>query len=307
MSFILVKQEETGCDFKVFCEQKGLDPDKVAWVVPKHNADLDQPDAINLHLPLDKIHSEKVLLKLWRAVGCGYHLLLPVRHQTNFNYFDDHFPIDEAAYEPDFWETDSPPNKAVAAIYMAEFKRLQQWFEANAPVEKKFFYSHLPTQQAAEIRWEALQAGFNKQNKPKKPTADTSPDTPPPSVNYTTCVLLGLGAGLIAGSVAVGLLFAFPPAGLSVAAMAGIVTAVTVASSLLGGISGYFMEKRRMKKEKLFVPLEIFPKEDEEDPDKIWTLDVPTDDVHYSLPNYRKKAKKPEEKQDSCRIACQIL
>ncbi len=64
---------------------------------------------------------------LWRAMGAGYDLLIPVRTHNNSTYFDNSLNTDDNV-EPNFWGQNlKTPNKALATFYITELDRIHDF------------------------------------------------------------------------------------------------------------------------------------------------------------------------------------
>lgn len=70
--------------------------------------------------------ANKAIADLWRAVGAGYHLVLPVRNHNNDTYFSE--SLKDTKVEPNFWGgIQMKPNKALADHYTNHLNILTQF------------------------------------------------------------------------------------------------------------------------------------------------------------------------------------
>lgn len=136
------------------------------------------------------------LQDLYKAVGAGYHLILPVREHADTEYFDQGlFP--NGVREPNFWGgAQKEPNKPLANYYTQQLDDLYRFLalsvesrdeKAQADPEHPFYQAYLQGQRmGADDPWLRQSS---KQGSPKKPvvpqkTADTSGLPPPPAPKY---------------------------------------------------------------------------------------------------------------------------
>jgi hypothetical protein len=86
----------------------------------------------------------EAVLDLWRAIGYGMNLALPVRPFTN-KYFTRQFRDTYPPIEPSFWGAAAPtPNIILANYYQFELERLDRYLENGSdsmiPIEFKPWY-----------------------------------------------------------------------------------------------------------------------------------------------------------------------
>ncbi len=69
---------------------------------------------------------------LYRAVGAGFHLCLPVRGHVDTTYFDNGLADTDGVAEPSFWgETLKTPNKPLAQHYITELDKLAAFLDLS--------------------------------------------------------------------------------------------------------------------------------------------------------------------------------
>lgn len=72
------------------------------------------------------------LADLYRAVGAGYHLLLPARAHNNTTYFNSGLADTKDSLEPSFWGLNlTTPNKPLATHYIQELDKLAVFFKLS--------------------------------------------------------------------------------------------------------------------------------------------------------------------------------
>lgn len=114
------------------------------------------------------------LADLYRAVGAGYHLLLPVRSHHNTTYFDSGLADTDGLAEPSFWGLNlKTPNKPLATHYIQELDTLAEFIKlpeeerikaAQADSLNPFFAAYLEGLQMQEDDpWLQLPVSTKKQ------------------------------------------------------------------------------------------------------------------------------------------------
>ncbi|MDR3503815.1 MAG: hypothetical protein P4L79_14650 [Legionella sp.] len=103
---------------------------------------------------------QSALADLYRAVGAGYHLLLPVRAHNNTTYFDSGLADTQGLVEPSFWGLNlTTPNKPLATHYIQELDKLAVFIQspeeerlktAQADSSNPFFAAYLDGLQMQE-------------------------------------------------------------------------------------------------------------------------------------------------------------
>jgi hypothetical protein len=118
------------------------------------------------------------LADLYRAVGAGYHLLLPVRKHNDTTYFDSGLADTNGPVEPSFWGFNLKiPNKPLATHYIQELDKLAAFIKlpeeerltaAQTDSSNHFFAAYLDGLQMQEDDpW--LQLPVNKQRPTVQP------------------------------------------------------------------------------------------------------------------------------------------
>lgn len=88
----------------------------------------------------DQINCEMPIADLWKAVGSGYSLALPVRPHQNTEYFDS--AIGDTNCEPNFWGgVVNNPNKMLANEYCAQLEILKRFVNSDDNVKQMLFKS----------------------------------------------------------------------------------------------------------------------------------------------------------------------
>lgn len=148
--------------FTRFCKQYQIDPEKTVFIFPgnpsHHSAnqtlyskkaggglahvayELGEHGIPTLSLPTtgmngieddkSKLLAEHAVADLWRAVGFGLNIALPVRSQTNNQYFDNRLMNCNEKLEPSFWggiETIS--NKSLGNYYLEQLNLLSEFLK----------------------------------------------------------------------------------------------------------------------------------------------------------------------------------
>ena len=82
---------------------------------------------------------ENAIADLYRAVGAGYSLLLPVREHSNSTYFDSSLKA-QSNLEPSFWGANAlTPNKPLANYYIQELDRLHAFIASPTDQSNPFW------------------------------------------------------------------------------------------------------------------------------------------------------------------------
>lgn len=135
---------------------------------------------------------------LWKAVGAGYDLVLPVR---KFNSLVDRFfssPLDSTDYEPNFWgQNDKTPNLSLANFYIEHLDRLAKFMKVKDTDKEASYLSKLEKEHPNLFN--AYQSGKNiKKDDPwlqtpsgkfKAPPHKTKDMSPPSVSNIPKSVL----------------------------------------------------------------------------------------------------------------------
>lgn len=80
------------------------------------------------------ILAQHAIADLWKALGFGLNLALPVRVQSGKKYFDDCFNDN---YEPSFWGGILiSSDKKLANYYLGELKRIKEFTETHNSLSK---------------------------------------------------------------------------------------------------------------------------------------------------------------------------
>lgn len=150
-------------NYKIFCEYNNLTLEKTVFIFPgniKHNLEQDNLFSIKsgsglaevaeklgkngsptLSLPTigmdDWLSSDvtqniaKMAIKaLWRAIGAGFNIVLPVRDHSNDTYFSR--ALNNTNFEPNFWGgVQFQPNKELADYYTLNLNLLAKFLESN--------------------------------------------------------------------------------------------------------------------------------------------------------------------------------
>lgn len=86
--------------------------------------------------------AQKAVADLWKAVGKGYSLVIPVRNHKNAQYFSQ--PLAGTGLEPSFWGgVESTPNKSLADFYTAQLNILAQFINNQTDVALATKATHL--------------------------------------------------------------------------------------------------------------------------------------------------------------------
>ncbi|MFJ1267192.1 hypothetical protein ACD661_01335 [Legionella lytica] len=120
------------------------------------------------------------LADLYRAVGAGYHLLLPVRTHDDTTYFDSGLADTKGDLEPSFWGFNlKTPNKPLATHYIQELNKLAVFIKLSeeerlkaveADSSNPFFAAYLDGLQMQENDpWLQLPSTVKKQITPVLP------------------------------------------------------------------------------------------------------------------------------------------
>ncbi|AHE67749.1 DUF5617 domain-containing protein [Legionella oakridgensis] len=155
--------------FKTACIDQGLDPQKVVFLFPGNSghhgrnitlfsikgggglaaasADIGRKGYPTLSLPTTSMEQWSknltqqqivagAIADVYRAIGAGYSLMLPIREHSNTSYFDSGLQYSDGLAEPSFWgENQKIPNKPLANYYTTELDKLHA-FMALADDEK---------------------------------------------------------------------------------------------------------------------------------------------------------------------------
>lgn len=137
------------------------------------------------------------LADLYRAVGAGYHLLLPVRSHDDTTYFDSGLADTKDLLEPSFWGQNlKTPNKPLATHYIQELDKLAVFIKlseeerlkaAQADSTNPFFEAYLDGLQMKEDDpWLQLPNTVKKQLPSVQPKPISSPIVKKEEVIVTT-------------------------------------------------------------------------------------------------------------------------
>jgi hypothetical protein len=86
---------------------------------------------------------DNAIADLWRAIGAGFDLILPVREHSGTKYFSN--PINDSIFEPSFWGgIQIQANKNLADYYILHLSLLQEFLGNNEINLKKEFLKNLP-------------------------------------------------------------------------------------------------------------------------------------------------------------------
>ncbi|WP_133126845.1 DUF5617 domain-containing protein [Legionella nagasakiensis] len=176
--------------FKTACVEQKLDPKKVVFLFPGnsthhgHNITLfsikgggglataskniGSKGYPTLSLPTTSMEQwsksstqqqivEGAIADVYRAIGAGYSLMLPVREHTDTSYFDSGLQYSDGLAEPSFWgENQKTPNKPLANHYTTELDKLhdfmalandEQLQRASADPSNPFYAAYLQGRQ----------------------------------------------------------------------------------------------------------------------------------------------------------------
>jgi hypothetical protein len=177
---------------------------KVGGGLAKIATDIGNADYPTLSLPTTSMEmwesdkTQQVIVQgaiqdLYRAVGAGYHLILPVReHTKESNYFDN--PLNsapgETQYEPNFWGGLQPgANKPLANHYIECLNNLQEFINLSeeerleiiaANPQSTFYQAYVQGRQmTAEDSWFQKKPSASPASKPVSPPKPVLSDNRP--------------------------------------------------------------------------------------------------------------------------------
>ncbi|KTC65059.1 Uncharacterised protein (plasmid) [Legionella adelaidensis] len=130
-----------------------------------------------------KAFVEGALADLYRALGAGYSLFLPVREHMNSQYFNQGLAFIDGAVEPNFWGgIQAQPNKKLAAYYIAELDRLHNFIDAleqkdTAHLQNNRFYAYFLEGQ--KLKSEDFKVSGKLTHKTPPAASENTPDLQP--------------------------------------------------------------------------------------------------------------------------------
>lgn len=171
--FILNENQKINADnFEKICEQHGVDPKKTVFIFPgnpghhgKNSTLFSNKSGGGLGVPAGELGdkgypvlslpttgmvqgdkgkvdflAENAIADIWRAIGAGYNVMLPVRKLgSQGKYFEEELNHVQGGWEPNFWGGYEPTgNTVLAAYYQKQLEDILAFQQGSGGIPKQF-------------------------------------------------------------------------------------------------------------------------------------------------------------------------